>query len=261
MSASFEFAGFTFPRHIPRLVPLDYCGLPAPLARMQDRLRHPDALDVRLPSHQFKVSTGYSAAPTPGATGASYYLESDFMPGLRWEWADDVGDVPLINHTGWFSDADGAADKIRGVVFRLPKGRGFLAGWSMGESMASSVEFEIYESDIEAARAADSLAEKIAETERERDQIWQAGSRWASLGEEVGAARKRALAMLAERRNVSRLNQWDAPTLCAVIVEKIESLVEEIREARAERDRLKAAVWREHFEAFNEGAGESVFPT
>jgi hypothetical protein len=71
-----------------------------------------------------------------------------------------------IRHTGWFTD-DYRDEKIRGLVFTLPKGRGFLAGWTMGEGMASFVECDIYETADEAAHAADSLAEDAADDERE----------------------------------------------------------------------------------------------
>jgi hypothetical protein len=40
----------------------------------------------------------------------------------------------------------------------------------MGEGMASTVEGDIYETEIEAARAADDLAESIAEKEREHQE-------------------------------------------------------------------------------------------
>jgi hypothetical protein len=86
------------------------------------------------------------------------------MPGLRWKWCDEAR--RSIRHTGWYCD-EYQDQKIRGLVMRLPQGRGFLAGWSMGENMASYVESSAYESEQEAALAADSMAESQAESERE----------------------------------------------------------------------------------------------
>ena len=97
--------------------------------------------------------------------GKSFYLDSDFAPGLRWQWCDDV--TSSIDHSGWFIDEYGVGEKIRGVVFRLPRSRGFLAGWSMGVGMASEIDCTIYEDEISAAYAADSMAEDVAERERE----------------------------------------------------------------------------------------------
>jgi len=50
---------------------------------------------------------------------------------------------------------------------RLPHNRGFLAGWSIGEGMISEIEYTIYDDERDAALAADSIAEEVAERERE----------------------------------------------------------------------------------------------
>lgn len=96
--------------------------------------------------------------------GRSFYLDSDFQPFTRWIWCDEAKEVN-INHTGWFCD-EYQDEKIRGIVARLPHGR-FLAGWSMGEGMASEVDGELYNDEGSAALAADSMAEDAAERERE----------------------------------------------------------------------------------------------
>ena len=95
----------------------------------------------------------------------SAYLDSDFFPGLRWEYADKV--TPRIRHTGWYCDEYGD-DTIRGIVLRLPRSRGFLAGWTMGEHMITEIDVSwIHDDEIEAALAADGMAEFAAERERE----------------------------------------------------------------------------------------------
>ena len=111
---------------------------------------------------------------------------------MRWEWADKVSGAH-IGHTGWYSDEHGDSETIRGLVFRLPKSRGFLAGWSMGEGMASALECDIYETEREAALAADSLAENVAEREREHQEEEEAkreaeeAAKLAEFCEEVAA--------------------------------------------------------------------------
>lgn len=151
LPAEFEFAGFTFPKYVWML----------PSGSKAKRLEH-----FRNP-----VTGPYQHAPKPiraGSNGAFFYLGSDFMPGLRWEWCDEVKGV-RIDHTGWYCD-EFQYEKIRGLVFRLPKSRGFLAGWSMGKSMASEVEACVYETESKAAYAADSLAESAAERQREHEE-------------------------------------------------------------------------------------------
>lgn len=104
--------------------------------------------------------------PCANSTGHSCYLASDFAPELRWKWCDET-EAYLIKHTGWYTDEYGDSDTIRGIVFRLNHGRGFIAGWSMGEGMATSIEYHIYADEVRAAHAADRLAELAAKKERE----------------------------------------------------------------------------------------------
>jgi hypothetical protein len=141
----FTFAGFDFPRYVGTL---PRGSLPDRLSRAKNPCCGP-----------------YYHAPTPNvADGAWFYLDSDFMLGLRWRWCDDV--VSSIGHTGWFCDEYGD-NTIRGLVMTLPHGRGFLAGWSMGASMASFVQSRVYDDEDSAAFAADSLAEHVAQHERD----------------------------------------------------------------------------------------------
>lgn len=144
---TYTFAGFTFPRPVGILPRGSF-------AKRAERMRNP-------------ITGPYVMDPkprTPGAVSWYFYLDSDFMPGLRWQWCDDVS--TSIHHTGWFMD-ERWSDTIRGIVMRLPHGRGFLAGWSMGEHMASEVQSDIYQDERDAARVADQLAEQVAERERE----------------------------------------------------------------------------------------------
>lgn len=79
-------------------------------------------------------------------------------------WADHI--VPM-RHKGWFTDDHGDGETARGLVLRLPNGRGFLAGWSMGAGMCASFAGDIYDCERDAAYAADEEARCAAEQERE----------------------------------------------------------------------------------------------
>ena len=143
-SEGFVFAGFKFPKHLWSL----------PKGSFAKRL-----------ARRNPVTTGeYIHGAKPDCRVKSFYLDSDFMPALRWQWCDDV--CSSIRHTGWYCDSF-QDSTIRGLVMRLPKNRGFIAGWSMGEGMISEVEYTIYDDKLDAARVADSLAEDVAEKERE----------------------------------------------------------------------------------------------
>lgn len=101
-----------------------------------------------------------------------FYLgDSATMPFTRWQWCDDVS--KRIDHMGWFCD-EFQDNKMRGIVVRLANGT-FVAGYSMGDHMTSTVDTgTVYTNDCECARAADSMAENAADTEREYQAIWQA---------------------------------------------------------------------------------------
>ena len=154
LTPEFEFAGFTFPKWLWSL----------PRGTKAKRLA-----DAKKP-----VCGPYYHAPKPNPKGQGFYLGSgkhgvhvgDGGFDLRAKWCDEVSGVRL-NHTGWYCDEFGDGDKIRGLVFRLPRGRGFLAGWSMGEGMCGSVDYDIYDDETSAAYAADSMAEREAEDQRE----------------------------------------------------------------------------------------------
>lgn len=107
---------------------------------------------------------GYSGSPKPNSNGTSFYLNDHGMPNLRWKWCDEI--VGRINHKGWYSD-DYQEGTIRGIVMRLPNNRGFIAGWSYGEGMFSSVDYDVFLDESDAAYCADSMAENAAERERE----------------------------------------------------------------------------------------------
>lgn len=145
-----NFAGFSFPMYTVML----------PKYPIAKRLQEYKA------GNYSEISGYFRQEPNINPGGSSFYLESDFAPGLRWEWCDKVEGV-RIDHTGWYSDEHGISDKIRGIVMRLPHGRGFLAGWSMGENMASSVSYRVYSDIFDCAHDADRMAEKVAEHERE----------------------------------------------------------------------------------------------
>ena len=140
----FTFAGFKWPRYVATLTPLTQ------LRNQREARKHCGC---------------YYHAPVPNShNGRGFYLSDAGQPFTRWEWCDNV-DGARIGHTGWWAD-EYRDSKIRGIVVRLPHGR-FLAGWSMGKGMASSIDADVYDDIVDAARAADSIAENAADAERE----------------------------------------------------------------------------------------------
>jgi hypothetical protein len=61
-------------------------------------------------------------------------------------------------------------DAMQGIVYRLPKGRGFLAGYTMGEQMASGLDAHIWDDLDDAIRAANDEAHCMADEQQEFEQ-------------------------------------------------------------------------------------------
>lgn len=212
-------------------------------------------------------------------------IGAPFGNGLRWvERPEDVGlrfvgfadEVAprRVDHTGWFTREDGYAsgEMLRGAVYQLPARGGkarYVAGYQeigFGGDGAVVAFGEIFEGERggneyrcdggedaarDAARRADRIADIMAEEARDWDAAWQAGAQWAGLGEVIQDARRATLAILKERRAVAL-----PPAMCGAVRARVESLLEEIRDAREKRKELAAGYWERG--AFNEGAGAAV---
>lgn len=232
------------------------------------------------------------------------YVDKPESVGLRF-----VGRVvPEMRHgdvwdsrgnTGWHTDPYG--DTFRdgtglawGEVYQLPGRKGesrFVAGYRFGGCDGGATldfgriyveprgdwEVDVMTCDaaIDAARAADSMAEHAAEEEREYQTAWQAGSRWNHLAEVISDARKQCLSLMSERKKAMRGAEMDSgyaeesPTICRAIAKEIRDLVDSIAESRAEQRKLAEGDCPDLYfwngdqrlrDAFMEGAGLDKFP-
>jgi hypothetical protein len=141
---AFAFAGFVWPRYV--------ATLPA------------GPLSHRLAARKCAWGRGscYHAPPTRETGGRGFYwAEAGERPfGLR---AETVG-------AGWRA----GDDVITGFVATLPKGRGWLVGWTMGEGMASTLDTDIFDDEADARRVAVSRARDAADREAEYQAEYQA---------------------------------------------------------------------------------------
>jgi hypothetical protein len=72
-------------------------------------------------------------------------------------------------------------ETLKPIIARLPRGRGFLAGWTMGAGMCASLSGFTHQDEREAALAAHEEARCAAELMQEDDEAYQ-----ASLDDEEG---------------------------------------------------------------------------
>lgn len=175
------------------------------------------------------------------------YVDADTPRGNIWNDSD---------RNGWYADSFQDAT-MRGVVYQLPGRNGecrFVAGYQESDSDGCVIDFSTiyseksaqwYESscyrgwtwetdskDIEsardAARAADSMAQRAAEESREYDTAWQAGSHAAMERDDAQAVRRDFLELIQEIKATDY-----PPATCKALRERAIGLVEAWREAKA----------------------------
>jgi hypothetical protein len=121
--------------------------------------------------------------PTQPGKGRGFYQSSKGLYcdksgstfDLRLEEANDhLSGTRLAQINGYYCDQH-QDETLQPIIARLPHGRGFLAGWTMGRGMFGSIDCDIYETAEEAAYAAHSMAEHDAETSRETNDSEEEG--------------------------------------------------------------------------------------
>ena len=97
--------------------------------------------------------------------------------------------------TGYYCDEHGDGETLKPIVATLPRGRGFLAGWTMGEGMCANLERTVLESAADAADRAHDIALRDGEEacrldveERQRLEEEEAEEIRKRLVEEFGGA-------------------------------------------------------------------------
>lgn len=137
LPVEFTFAGFTWPRYI--------ADCPA----------GPDSMRRRAKLREV-CGPGYRA-PTPNnRNGWGFYLGT----------SNDLFDLREECRTREYRYNE-FGDSIGGIVFRLPKNRGFVAGYTMGDDMASGINATVWTDLDDAKSAADSEAERMADEQAE----------------------------------------------------------------------------------------------
>ena len=177
--------------------------------------------------------------------------ESDHLTGLRFvaEAHELCSNLPL----GWYCD-NFQQETFRPAVWRLP-GRngetfllsGYLEPWNNGAvidvtSYYAATGDNSTDAERAAARDADSLAEFMAESQREHETKAAAENRIEECRDEIAEARAEHSSIVAELQHMDR-GTIDAPHTCAAVRSQLASLRNTVRELRDEIKRLSDEPW------------------
>lgn len=214
----------------------DYLTLPL-AARLALHRQHPDA---RKFPHAYGFNRTFAPRGIHRAKDGTAHTSN--MGTLSLRFVGLAGDIAPSRdrHTGWYVDRF-QDEAVSGVVYRLPSGRGFLAGytdlWNGAKdgSGPCNLEFEAHPTAEEAARRADRLAEIYAEFLRDDSIQQEAKMRAEDLTERVGTLREEIRELVRGIRE-SVL----APSICRAMRERIRALRAESRKARREASAMLA---------------------
>jgi hypothetical protein len=185
------------------------------------------------------------------------YLSSFDQLGARWvKDADEVNTRQEYN--GWYTDGfqdatligvvlcftrhDGHQDdgQYQGVHPNKPKGRViYMAGTRHSDWDGVTLDLDTTDDPITAARWADSMAEREAESCREEDEKYQAEQRVEELLEQIKAIRTRCLKLLRDMRPIRKGMHGIPESICDTLRTAVQGYVEEIATLRGELEELQ----------------------
>lgn len=184
------------------------------------------------------------------------WVESWEAAGLRFiGWADEI--ISDLRHTGWHCCPYGEGMTLRGGVWQLPgrkgtarlvygyaefEGRGEMNPGSAAIATSEVIEtrdnYEIRRADEtrDAARFADSIAERRAEAERDYQESYAAGRVAAESDNLYRETRRGLLPLLAEFRLVRRGRSMVSEVVCDLMQKTIRERLAEMERERASRE-------------------------
>lgn len=164
-------------------------------------------------------------------------------PEAHLRFVGKAHDIINLRHTGWYID-DMQHETTHGVVYQLPARNGktqYLYGYADTWSGANGacLSLDIADDKEDAARWADGIAERFAESEREYREAGSARMQFDDLGAEISAARKSCLALIREFK-ANRVTFGDMPEIRKTVCAHVESYRSDIEKARDEREKLES---------------------
>jgi hypothetical protein len=168
--------------------------------------------------------------------------------GTSYDIAREEGrarDIPQ----GWYTLHENYDVSTSGVVYQLPARNGvsqYVAGYSdpLNNGPACLSFDQFFGDKLNAAYAANRLAELMAADSREYDEAWQAGVRYSWLDKEAAVLRRDLLAYMKDAKGAAPLVAQAFPRLSGYIRASMKPALAELEKMRRERAKL--------YEAFGE---------
>jgi hypothetical protein len=160
------------------------------------------------------------------------------------EWRDlgDAHEVARLDHTGWYADnfQDGL---VKGRVLQLPahnRTPQFVPGTYRTDCDGVTIyPLDIYDDSADCARAADSYAEREAESAREYDAKDRAEMERDELRERISDLRSEARALIRD----IRAHRPQGKAICDALRGRLHDIRRESREAYRRIERLTDNYW------------------
>lgn len=161
------------------------------------------------------------------------------MEGWELRLVDYADKIVSLRHRGWYVDQH-QSETVRGVVYRLPGGRGFLAGHNhpWDESVGATVDPSSYETPEAAARDADRMAEKYGEFCREDAAKSEAERLVEEAGDELKTLRDSIRGLCRELRGVTL-----TPAICGAVRDRLKAMLLERRQLWGNIRKWKRDYW------------------
>ena len=162
-----------------------------------------------------------------------------------------------INHNGWYTRFDYCGETTCGIVYALPARNGerrLVPGYTDScNPGACCLSFDmLYSDEMEAALAADGIAERMAEEARESDEAYQAGSRYNDLGDDARECRANIRTVITELKQWTKARASQYPAIHGTLCDAIRSKLADLEKTREERAELRSNFGKH--ECFKEAA-------
>ncbi len=183
-----------------------------------------------------------------------------------WRYIGFADEITRLGHKAWFT-SDDCDESLRGIVYQLPTRKDGIMVFAIGykdpnnEDCARLVVTTDCDDKEDAAREADGIAERDAESEREYNEAYRLGQAYTGQSEIIANERETRRKLKRELRTLRSVQLPNVPTVCGTIRAAIDrSRLASKTAYKARKDMIETAYLRgeELLMSFADGAELSL---